>query len=1101
MKAEEKPRRLWIARSARALVGSVLVAAGLAGLLFGLLHLAAVQRAAARAAIREAGRILQASVDAGTVRWNLLEGTLELRDVSLRGEGERAGTEISVPWASARFSVGGLLRGRIVVESILLEKPGARLALDADGHLLLPFRIPPSPDEKTTGRPDVEIRVLRLEEGFLELTDRGKDARRIDVRGIDLEGSFGLRDLASSGSLTLGEIEVSAAGHEPLRGSSLAARWTTRGETGTLTARLAAKEAGLDATLDGEVRDLWTTPLYTATVTASGSLGPLAERLAPDLGLGGSIDARVALTGKGTEPPSATATARATALTLGGRTFERVDFAGDVAGGLLRKGTLDVLSGPGRLHAEAVGTIHPEPKDLRFSLRADRVDLSLLLTFPAGAPRLAGRIDGTVAGTLTRPTFEGITASADLAIRGSGSIARNSVALNGRARLRLAEGIVTAETVELTEPGTSASLRGLYDHRRRRFDGRVDVESANIGPWLALFGLEGKGELSAHVSGGGPLARPVLDGRLRARALTVGGTRVDCVEFDAKSNGNRFTLSNGSISAYEVTASAEAEGPLPLPGVKSPEIDLRVRGVRFRGHPLSDATAHLTLGATLEARLGTADGRLSARAVLPARGGFQAEATFDRFDLKALAAALPPHLADFRGEVTGHLEASRPRTGLLEVRLGVSEGFVAAAGRRISTSGAEASLRGERVDVAGLELKGDDGTFLSVTGRGNLDGSAIDAAVRLDVPDLSSYALLLPPTPEGESTTPFGGGLSADVRIAGNLERPGITGTVRVRELVAFGSALSRLDATLKPGDEGLSTATLALEGLSWGAYRIEDAKVEARLAGTSLSAEALASAGRLRLKATGSLEGARPFDVTATLDALDLSPYLRAAGGPADVGAGASGRVRVRGTVADPRGVAVDVDLDSFEATHPKWSVKAEEPVRLVVDRARLDIRSLKLSGTGLALEASGGLPFEGSGSDHLSLTSSLDLAVLLPFVEALDRATGRASLRLDVGGSFARPEATGSLEIENALFDGPDFPSPVEKVTGTIDAKRGEVRTEGLSARLGGGTVVLAGAVGLAAGRPVRVDATLRARDLELEAGKDVQVRGGGDLTAKGA
>ncbi|MBK9966424.1 MAG: translocation/assembly module TamB domain-containing protein [Holophagales bacterium] len=324
---------------------------------------------------------------------------------------------------------------------------------------------------------------------------------------------------------------------------------------------------------------------------------------------------------------------------------------------------------------------------------------------------------------------------------------------------------------------------------------------------------------------------------------------------------------------------------------------------------------------------------------------------------------------------------------------------------------------------------------------------------------------------------------------------------MRVRELVAFGSALSRLDATLKPGDEGLSTATLALEGLSWGAYRIEDAKVEARLAGTSLSAEALASAGRLRLKATGSLEGARPFDVTATLDALDLSPYLRAAGGPADVAASASGRVRVRGTVADPRGVAVDVDLDSFEATHPKWSVKAEEPVRLVVDRARLDIRSLKLSGTGLALEARGGLPFDGSGSDHLTLTSSLDLAVLLPFVEALDRATGRASLRLDVGGSFARPEATGSLEIENALFDGPDFPTPVEKVTGTIDAKRGEIRTESLSARLGGGTVVLAGAVGLAAGRPVRVDATLRARDLELEAGKDVQVRGGGDLTAKGA
>ncbi len=73
------------------------------------------------------------------------------------------------------------------------------------------------------------------------------------------------------------------------------------------------------------------TPRYTATVTTEGTLGPLAARLAPDLGLGGTIEARIVASGRGAEPPSATATARAEALTLLGRTFESVGFAGEVA--------------------------------------------------------------------------------------------------------------------------------------------------------------------------------------------------------------------------------------------------------------------------------------------------------------------------------------------------------------------------------------------------------------------------------------------------------------------------------------------------------------------------------------------------------------------------------------------------------------------------------------------------------------------------------------------------------------------------------------------------------------------------------------------------
>ena len=1100
MSDPERPRRRWIGRAARALGWSVLVVAGLVALLVGLLHLPAVQRAATRTAVKEAGRILESSVEAGSVRWNLLEGTLELRDFSLRGEGERAGTEISVPRARIVLSVRALRQGRIVVESAEIDRPGARLALDAEGRLLLPFLIPPTEDEEKKARPDVVIRAVRLSGGVLELSDRGKTARRIDVKGIDLEGNLDLGELASSGSLTLGTIDVAAAGYEPLRGSSLSATWTTRGETGTAKARLEAKEAGLAAGLDAEVRDLSGTPRYTATFTAEGALGPLAERLAPDLGLGGRVQARVVASGKGSELPSATATVRAEALTLLGRTFDRVDFAGDLAGAILRKGTLDIAAGAGRLRAEASGTVHPAPKDLRFSLRAERVDLARLLVLPRGGPKIAGTFDGTVTGTLVRPALEGITASADLSVSATGRGSRGTFSPNARARLSLAKGLVTVETAELKERKTAASLKGVYDHRRKTFEGRLDAESADIGPYLALFGFEGKGELIAHLSGGGPLSRPALDGRLRARALSISGVRFDCVDFDARTDGSRFSMTNGSVSAYDVSAGAEGEGRLPLPGERSPRVDLRFRGLSFRGRPLPDVNGHATLGATIEAQLSTSDGRLSAKAVVPARGGFEAEATLAKFDLSPLAAVLPPHLADFHGEVSGRFEASQPRTGPHVAWASVEDGFVAAAGLRFSTSGARASVRGDTVDIEGIELHGDDGSSLRISGRGTLDGSAVEVLARFDVPDFSAYTPLLPPAPKGEDESVLGGSLSGDVKLSGSFRRPNLTGKIRARDVVAFGGALARLEATLKPVGDGHVAAAIRLEGLSWGPYRVADANADADLAGDSLTAEGNAFGGRLRLKATGSVAGARPFDVLATLDALDLSPFLHAAGVPDDLAAKTSGTVRVRGTVADLRGVAVDVDLESLEATHPKWNVHADEPVRVVFDRSRLDIRSLRLSGTGLTLEATGGLPFEGSGTDRLAVTSSLDLAVLLPFVDALDRASGHVSTRLDITGSLSKPVGTGSFTLENALLDGPDLPTPIEKLTGTVVAKPGEIRTDSLSARIGGGTVVLAGMLGLAEGKPTRVDASLKARDLDLEAGKDLQIRAGADLTAKG-
>ncbi len=174
---------------------------------------------------------------------------------------------------------------------------------------------------------------------------------------------------------------------------------------------------------------------------------------------------------------------------------------------------------------------------------------------------------------------------------------------------------------------------------------------------------------------------------------------------------------------------------------------------------------------------------------------------------------------------------------------------------------------------------------------------------------------------------------------------------------------------------------------------------------------------------------------------------------------------------------------------------------MRVVVAGGRLDVRSLRLSGSGLALEASGSLPLEGRGAGGLSVVSSLDLGFLLPFVDALDRASGRLSARLDVSGGLASPVAAGTVTLEDGLLDGPDLPSPLEGLTGTVTLAPDRMRTDRLAARIGGGSVVFAGSVGLENGRPAgAVDATIRGRGVELEVNPDLMVRADADLTARG-
>ena len=94
-------------------------------------------------------------------------------------------------------------------------------------------------------------------------------------------------------------------------------------------------------------------------------------------------------------------------------------------------------------------------------------------------------------------------------------------------------------------------------------------------------------------------------------------------------------------------------------------------------------------------------------------------------------------------------------------------------------------MEGGRFETSGLEIRGDDGALLSVSGGGAADGTSFDLKVRFEVPELARYEAFLPYPGEGKKKEPIGGRVSGELAIAGSLEKARVTGELRASDLVA----------------------------------------------------------------------------------------------------------------------------------------------------------------------------------------------------------------------------------------------------------------------------------------------------------------------------
>ncbi len=218
-----------------------------------------------------------------------------------------------------------------------------------------------------------------------------------------------------------------------------------------------------------------------------------------------------------------------------------------------------------------------------------------------------------------------------------------------------------------------------------------------------------------------------------------------------------------------------------------------------------------------------------------------------------------------------------------------------------------------------------------------------------------------------------------------------------------------------------------------------------------------------------------------------------------------------IAGALAGTLEVAADFDAGTSSArlTVPQLTVHAEgrsleslEPVIVSWTPERLTIEKLYLTERATASELFvGGTIGLGEPPNPLDLRvlSTISAAWAELFFPDVEMA-GSMDLLMTVRGTLDDPALDGQGELRDARLILPDFPHAFEGLTGTVLFYRDAVVVDRLTARLGGGSLLASGRLGIPGGGPATYRFQVEARDVSVRYPEGFLTRGDAELLLTG-
>ncbi|MEM7694707.1 MAG: translocation/assembly module TamB domain-containing protein [Pseudomonadota bacterium] len=318
----------------------------------------------------------------------------------------------------------------------------------------------------------------------------------------------------------------------------------------------------------------------------------------------------------------------------------------------------------------------------------------------------------------------------------------------------------------------------------------------------------------------------------------------------------------------------------------------------------------------------------------------------------------------------------------------------------------------------------------------------------------------------------------------------GASGTLSGRADVS--GAPSRPRATFDVAAGSLSLAATRAAGLSTGSLRASGA-YDGRLVRLQT---AVLRIGGGELTASGT--AGPQLDLAATLRDVPLA-IVNAFAPSLGLSGALSGTVRAEGPAARPSATFALTGAGVSAAPLQDAGVGA---LQVAADGRfsgnAIALSSVRASGAGLAVDASGTLPLSGPGLS-LSVSANAPLSLANRFLAGRGaRIGGEATLNARITGSLASPQVAGSVSASGITLRDPQTSLFLDRGTLSASLSGDRVVISALNASLGGGSVAVSGTVGLGSGIPADLD--VRLTNARYTDGRLIAVTLSGDLTVEG-
>jgi translocation and assembly module TamB len=257
-------------------------------------------------------------------------------------------------------------------------------------------------------------------------------------------------------------------------------------------------------------------------------------------------------------------------------------------------------------------------------------------------------------------------------------------------------------------------------------------------------------------------------------------------------------------------------------------------------------------------------------------------------------------------------------------------------------------------------------------------------------------------------------------------------------------------------------SATIKAPQLQFEETSIADINAQLEVSNHVANVSLTTNVAQASVQAKGQMNLSGDYYATANLDTsvVPLTPVLAAyvSGLPAGLQATTEIHASLKGPLKDPARVEAHVTIPSLKANYQKLEISNAGPIRINYANSVAVIEPAEMRGTGTSLQFQGRIPVRDKNAMRISAKGSVNLGLLSMFSPDLT-SSGNIALDLQTTGGASGVE--GKIRIQNASFSTLTSPVAIEKLSGTLDVRKGRIQISDLSGQMGGGQISAGGFV----------------------------------------